>query len=93
MKIGLLFEWDANKAKANITKHEISFEEAATVFGDERSLTIDDVTHSTHEKRKVTLGKSVEHHLLVVVHTERGEHIRIISARKASKKERERYEK
>ena len=89
----LLFEWDGNKAKANSVKHEVSFEEAATVFGDEYSLTIDDIAHSIHEKRKVTLGKSAKHHLLVVVHTERGEHIRIISARKASKKEREQYEK
>ncbi len=90
--MGLIFEWDVNKAEANIVKHRISFEEAATVFGDERSLTIDDVAHSMDEKRKITLGKSVKHHVLVVVHTERGNHIRIISARKASKKEREQYE-
>ena len=89
----LLFEWDINKAKANIVKHDISFEEAATIFGDERSLTIDDVTHSMIEKRKVTMGKSAKNHLLVVIHTERGAHIRIISARKASKKERIQYEK
>ena len=91
--MGLLFEWDGNKANANIFKHEVSFEEAATVFGDDHSLTIDDVPHSKHEKRKITLGKSAGQRLLVVMHTERGEHIRIISARKASKKEREQYEK
>ena len=91
--MGLLFEWDISKAKTNVVKHDISFEEAATVFGDEQSLTIDDITHSVIEKRKVTMGRSAKNHLLVVVHTERGEHIRIISARKASKKERLQYEK
>lgn len=73
-------------------KHKVAFEEAATVFGDERSLTIDDMAHSEQEKRKITLGKSVKNHLIVVVHTERGERIRIISARKASRKERKQYE-
>lgn len=73
-------------------KHKVAFEEAATVFRDERSLTIDDMAHSEQEKRKITLGKSVKNHLIVVVHTERGERIRIISARKASRKERKQYE-
>ncbi len=91
--MGLIFEWDINKAKANVVKHNVSFEEAATVFGDERSLTIDDTAHSTQEKRKITLGRSLNKHLLVVIHTERGAHIRIISARKASRKEKRQYEK
>ena len=89
----LIFEWDINKAKTNVLKHNVSFEEAATVLGDEHSLTIDDIAHSTHEKRKVTLGRSANNHLIVVVHTERGAHTRIISARKASRKERKQYEK
>ncbi len=90
--MGLFFEWDINKARTNVLKHKVAFEEAATVFGDERSLTIDDMAHSEQEKRKITLGKSVKNHLIVVVHTERGERIRIISARKASRKERKQYE-
>jgi len=90
--MGLIFEWDINKAKANVLKHNVSFEEAATVFGDEHSITIDDTAHSTLEKRKVTLGCSSNNHLIVVVHTDRGAHMRIISARKASRKERKQYE-
>jgi len=90
--MGFFFEWDINKARTNVLKHKVAFEEAATVFGDERSLTIDDMAHSEQEKRKITLGKSVKNHLIVVVHTERGERIRIISARKASRKERKQYE-
>lgn len=91
--MGLIFEWDINKAKANVLKHHVSFEEGATVFGDERSITIDDTAHSVHEKRKITLGRSSNNHMIVVVHTERREHIRIISARKASRNERKQYEK
>ena len=90
--MGLIFEWNINKAKTNILKHTISFEEAATVFGDNCSLTIDDISHSLYKKRKVTLGLSANNGLLVVVHTCRGEQIHIISARKASKKERKQYE-
>jgi uncharacterized DUF497 family protein len=88
----LVFEWDKNKAKANIEKHTISFEEAATVFGDENSITIDDASHSEKEKRHITLGKSIYNNLLVVMHTDRGKNIRIISARKASRKERKQSE-
>jgi uncharacterized DUF497 family protein len=91
--MGLLFEWDINKAKSNAQKHNVSFEEAATVFGDENSLTIDDADHSTNEKRKITMGRSANNHLIVVVHTDRGSHIRIISARRASRKERLQYER
>jgi len=90
--MGLIFEWDIDKAKANVLKHNVPFEEGATVFGDERSITIDDTAHSTHEKRKVTLGRSLNKHLIVVVHTVRGTHIRIISARRSSRKERKQYE-
>ncbi|HTB32412.1 MAG TPA: BrnT family toxin [Bacteroidia bacterium] len=91
--MGLFFEWDTNKAKANILKHKVSFEEASTVFGDNNSITIDDPVHSLSEKRYITLGLSANDYLLVVVHTERGEKIRIISARRASTKEKRQYEK
>ena len=89
--MGIVFEWDENKANANLFKHGISFGEAATVFGDPLSLTIPDVSHSLNEKRYITLGKSLNNHLIVVVHTDRAEKIRIISARKASQKERKQY--
>ncbi|OGW24394.1 MAG: hypothetical protein A2X59_09205 [Nitrospirae bacterium GWC2_42_7] len=89
----LLFEWDKNKAKKNIEIHEISFDEASTVFKDTLSLTIHDPLHSDEEDRFTLIGNSVKNRLLVIVHTERGDKIRIISARKATKKERKQYEK
>ena len=88
----LEFEWDAAKSRANIKKHGVSFEESATVFGDPNSLTIPDAQHSGTEKRWVILGRSIAGRLLVVVYTERGERIRLISARPASRKERLVYE-
>lgn len=88
----LLFEWDENKAQSNVAKHGISFEEAATVFADENSLTIDDSAHSINEKRFVTIGLSAYKKILVVVYTERNDKIRIISVRKSSKKERKQYQ-
>jgi uncharacterized protein len=78
--MALNFEWDANKAKSNLGKHGISFGEASTVFGDARSLTISDPIHSELENRFITIGTSHRGKLLVVVHTERGDNIRIISA-------------
>ncbi len=90
--MGIVFEWDSNKAKTNVLKHSVSFEEASTVFGDKHSITIDDVSHSLQEKRHVTLGLSSSNRLLVVVHTARGERIRIISVRKASRKEKKQYQ-
>jgi len=90
--MALNFEWDADKAKSNLAKHRISFEEASTVFGDPRSLTIPDPVHSESENRFITLGTSHRGKLLVVVHTERGDNIRIISARVASRRERRNYE-
>jgi hypothetical protein len=86
------FEWDANKAESNQAKHGIRFEEATTVFGDPRSVTIPDPAHSQTEDRFVILGRSHLDKLLVVVHTERGDNIRIISARHASRRERKCYE-
>ena len=86
------FEWDANKAGSNQAKHGIRFEEATTVFGDPYSVTIPDPAHSQAEDRFVILGRSHLDKLLVVVHTERGDNIRIISARRASRRERNCYE-
>ena len=88
----LTFEWDPKKAGSNIEKHGVSFEEASTVFRDSLSLTIDDPLHSTGDVRMVQIGISHKNRLLVVVHTEKGDNIRIISARKATNKERNNYE-
>ena len=90
--MSLVFEWDSDKARANLSKHGIGFDEASTVLSDVLSLTIPDPLHSTHEDRHVTLGCSYWQRLLVVVHTERGGRVRIISARQATKKERQEYE-
>ncbi len=88
----IIFEWDEKKAEQNIRKHSVSFEEAATVFSDHFSITIYDPLHSKDEDRFVILGMSENNRLLVVIHTERGDKIKIISARKATKKERRQYE-
>ena len=88
----LIFEWEPQKAKSNIEKHGVSFEEASTAFQDTLSLAIDDPLHSIDEERVVLIGMSNKNRLLVVVHTERGDNIRIISARKATKEERKNYE-
>lgn len=90
--MSLTFEWDGAKAEQNKHKHQVSFEEAATIFGDPLSLTIDDPLHSQKEERFVTIGESAQHRLLVVVHTERGGRVRIISAREATSRERRDYE-
>lgn len=88
----LTFEWDPQKAQSNIEKHGVSFEEASTAFRDPFSLTIDDPLHSKDEARMVQIGISNRNRLVVVIHTERGDNIRIISARKATKRERNQYE-
>ncbi len=90
--MGLRFEWDENKARQNVEKHSVSFEEAATVFGDPLSLTIYDPLHSRDEERFVTIGESINRDVLVAVHTERGDAIRIVTARKAMPHERRTYE-
>jgi uncharacterized DUF497 family protein len=84
--------WDPVKALVNKAKHGIDFEEAATVFRDPLLLVMPDVEHSLEEDRWIGLGKSVRQLLLVVVHTENERTIRIMSARKATPKERRRYE-
>ncbi len=86
------FEWDPKKAAINLRDHKIAFEEAATALEDELSLTGDDPDHSIDEARQITFGVSSTGHLLVVSHTERGERIRIISARLATRSERKLYE-
>lgn len=88
----LLFEWDPNKARKNIKVHGISFDEASTVFRDTLSLTIFDPLHSDEEDRLILIGNSCKNRLLVIVHIEREDKIRIISARKTTKKERKQYE-
>jgi uncharacterized DUF497 family protein len=90
--MSLVFEWDANKAKQNVKKHRVSFEEASRVFADPLSRTIFDPLHSDDEDRFIILGQSQKQRLLVVVFTDRGERIRIISARVATRRERNDYE-
>jgi uncharacterized DUF497 family protein len=85
-------EWDTKKAKSNLRKHRVSFEEAATVLSDPMAATGADPDHSITENRYISFGVSERGRLLVVSHTEEKETIRIISARKASKGERELYE-
>ena len=90
--MALLFEWDPRKARKNLAVHGISFDEASTVFRDSLSVTIADPLHSEDEERFVLIGQSHRNRILVVVHTERDNRIRIISARLATSKERNRYE-
>ena len=89
----LRFEWDENKNRINLAKHNISFEEAQTVFYDEEALVIDDPEHSQEEERFIILGFSKKANLLVVCHCYRESEsvIRIISARKATRSEEKQY--
>lgn len=86
------FEWDPRKAASNLRKHRVSFEEAATAFGDPLSITIGDPDHSEDEQRFLLLGMSHTGRLLVVAHAERAETVRIISARLAGRHERQTYQ-
>jgi len=85
------FEWDPEKAKRNLKKHGVSFEEAVTAFYDPLSATFDDPDHSIGEYRYITIGLSSRDRLLVVAHVERGKILRIISARLATAHERKRH--
>ncbi len=87
------FEWDEDKARENLRKHKVSFEEAQTVLMDPWSITIPDPDHSVDEERFIDLGTSVRGRVLVVVYTEPGENIRLISCRKAMPSERRKYER
>jgi uncharacterized protein len=86
------FEWNPDKAVLNLEKHGISFLEAATVFNDPLSVTFPDPDHSIGESRYIIIGVSRFGQLLVVAHTDRGEKVRIISARKATRQEKKFYE-
>jgi uncharacterized protein len=86
------FEWDREKARINLTKHKVSFDEAVTVFYDPLSATFADPDHSDNEQRLITIGYSSHRRLLVVSYVERGKTIRIISARPATAHERKRHE-
>jgi hypothetical protein len=86
------FEWEPKKANANARKHNLKFQEAASVFGDPLAITFEDPDHSINETRWITFGMSVQKRLLVVCHTERGDRTRIISARLMNRKERKIYE-
>ena len=86
------FEWDPEKARANLRRHGVSFEEAAAIFGDWLHITRPDPLHSTDEERFVTIGMSTRNRLLVVIHTDRADRVRIISARAANRLEKENYE-
>jgi len=86
------FEWHGTKAAANLRKHGVSFDEAATVFADRLSHVFPDVDHSDHESRFLIIGMSQAGRILVVSHTDRVEKTRIISAREATRKERTFYE-
>ena len=86
------FEWDPKKAVTNLKKHGVTFQEAATVYGDPLAITFPDPDHSTEEERHMTFGLSLQRRLIVVSHTERGDRTRIISARLMDGNERVIYE-
>jgi len=88
----LRFEWDTRKAAANRAKHKVSFEEAVSVFGDPLGRITDDPRHSESEERSVLLGLSERQRLLAVMFTERADAIRLLSARRATRRERRDYE-
>jgi uncharacterized DUF497 family protein len=89
---GRRFEWDGRKARDNIARHGVSFEEAITAFGDPFGHILEDPRHSEGEERFVLIGESERRRVLVVIFTERGSAIRIVSARTATHRERRNYE-
>jgi uncharacterized DUF497 family protein len=90
--MGYIFEWDVKKAEANWKKHGVGFDEASTVFGDPLALLMPDPDHSIEEFRHVLLGMSNRQRLLVVAFAERSPRTRLISARRATRQERRKYE-
>jgi len=86
------FEWDENKARANLRKHKVDFGEAKSVFNDPFLMTFPDPEHSNDEERYLSIGLSAKGRILVVVHTERDETVRLISCRKATPREQKFYE-
>lgn len=89
----MIYEWDSKKAESNLKKHGVSFTEAASVFLDPMALTYYDPDHSKTENREITIGYSAKNRIIILSHCDRNETIRIISARKATTKERKHYEK
>ena len=88
----MIYEWDQRKARENLRKHGVSFEDAATVFLDSLAVTFPDPEHSTEEDQEITIGLTTKHRVVFVSHCQRGDRTRIISARKATRKERKQYE-
>ncbi len=86
------FEWDDKKAAKNLKKHGLSFQEAASVFGDPLAITFDDLGHSVSEYRLLTFGRTINGKMVVVSHTERKQSVRIISARLMAQHEKSIYE-
>jgi len=89
----VIYEWDPKKAAQNQKKHRVSFDEAVSVFSDPFTLTFDDPDHSTNEKRFITIGTSMKGRILFLSHADKGEdHVRVISARGATKSEAHVYQ-
>jgi uncharacterized DUF497 family protein len=88
----VIYEWDSKKAKANQREHGVSFDEAASVFLDPLAVTFPDPDHSGEEFREITIGHSARQRVVFLSHTRRGERTRLISARKATRRERKQYE-
>jgi uncharacterized DUF497 family protein len=91
--MGMIYEWDAEKAAANLRKHGVSFQDAAIVFLNPLAMTYEDPDYSADEQREVTIGHTIRQQLVFVSHCERGDRIRIISARLVTRPERKQYEK
>ena len=91
-ELDLVFEWDARKASENLRRHRVTFQEAASVFHDPLAVAFPDPDHSLEEDRYITIGMSSAGRLLLVPHAHRGDHIRIISARRITRLERIHYE-
>jgi len=90
--VRMVFEWDTNKAATNLAKHGVSFDEAKTVFDDPLYIDFYDPDHSDDEYRYIMIGMSAQNRLLLVAYTERGDLIRLISAREATRVEKKAYE-
>jgi uncharacterized DUF497 family protein len=88
----VIYEWDPGKAKENLRKHGVSFEEAATVFLDPLAITFPDPDHSHEEEREITIGSTTKHRVVFVSHCPRAGRTRIIGARRTTRKERKQYE-
>ena len=88
----MTFEWSARKAAENLKKHGLSFEDATSVFLDPLAITFPDPDHSAEERREITIGTTMRTQVIFISHCERGEQIRIISARPATRSERKQYE-